>query len=670
MGVESALSLAEKGFHVFPCRPRSKKPLIKEWERRATTDPEQIKKWWTQKPDANVAVACGPSNLGVIDIDPGKGGFQSLALLEMEYGELDDSFKVRTPSGGIHLYFTCVEPIPNSQSRLGEGIDTRGKGGYVVSVGSVTADGLYRLEKDDSDEFPVFPADIQHALGTVQNKSANRDDQLSDELDTPSAIARGIEYCKSGAEPAIEGQAGDLQTYKTACRMRDFGLSEVQVLDCMLEHYNERCEPSWEPDDLSEKVRSAYRNAQNAGGVQDAAVTFGEYTGPMPKITKETPTFQLYPASHYELVNIPPREWVLGSRLIAGYVTVTVAPGGTGKSMYSLLEALSIATGEPLCGAIPHKQGKVLVYNTEDPRDEILRRLVGLCLYHNIDLSALDNVYIESGIEQPLVVAKEVRGQGVTFTKRAKEFEAICKSEQFVAITLDPFVRTHRINENDNSQMDTVVNYFSRIAMRTGAAVSLIHHTRKAASGDTVAGNVDTARGASALVDAARIASTLTSMSLKEAEAMGIAQDQRFRHLRLDNAKGNMAPPATAATWFTMSSQNLANGDSVGVLEVANPEDWVTAAATRRLMSQEELAQILIPFVEPSDKNAMDCAKLLTEQHSHLLDPDTKVASLAKRLMRMFSESFIYEGVTLRSYEKKTSSAKRWLTITEEEIEL
>ena len=43
----------------------------------ATTDPEQIRQWWTQWPDANVGVATG-GGLVVVDIDPRHGGDDGL----------------------------------------------------------------------------------------------------------------------------------------------------------------------------------------------------------------------------------------------------------------------------------------------------------------------------------------------------------------------------------------------------------------------------------------------------------------------------------------------------------------------------------------------------------------------------------------------------------------
>ena len=47
--LESALALAEKDFHVFPCEPNGKRPLGGHGHLDATTDAEIIERWWTAR---------------------------------------------------------------------------------------------------------------------------------------------------------------------------------------------------------------------------------------------------------------------------------------------------------------------------------------------------------------------------------------------------------------------------------------------------------------------------------------------------------------------------------------------------------------------------------------------------------------------------------------------
>jgi hypothetical protein len=67
--INSALALAQRGLRLFPLKPHLKfPPLIKEWEKKATADPETIRLWWTQWPDANIAVVCGRQSGVVVPI--------------------------------------------------------------------------------------------------------------------------------------------------------------------------------------------------------------------------------------------------------------------------------------------------------------------------------------------------------------------------------------------------------------------------------------------------------------------------------------------------------------------------------------------------------------------------------------------------------------------------
>ena len=63
-----ALACASRGWHVFPLAPGGKRPAIKQWEQRATTDPDRIRRCWGTG-GYNIGIATGPSNLVVVDLD-------------------------------------------------------------------------------------------------------------------------------------------------------------------------------------------------------------------------------------------------------------------------------------------------------------------------------------------------------------------------------------------------------------------------------------------------------------------------------------------------------------------------------------------------------------------------------------------------------------------------
>ncbi|MFG2227885.1 bifunctional DNA primase/polymerase [Streptomyces sp. NPDC048644] len=146
----------------------------------ATTDPDRIHSWWSTRPTPGVAVACGPAGLIVIDIDahgsplpardrllPGipihdhidltgvENGFHTLAVLAALRGapdpaEDDQTLRVRTPSGGLHIWYQSGADrtwLCSSGSSTGRAlawqVDVRSTGGYIVAPGTTTYDGTY-----------------------------------------------------------------------------------------------------------------------------------------------------------------------------------------------------------------------------------------------------------------------------------------------------------------------------------------------------------------------------------------------------------------------------------------------------------------------------------------------------------------------------------------------
>ena len=132
-----AKALAMRGWRVLPVN--GKIPLVKNWPHLASTDDATLKEWWTRFPDANIGIATGPlSDLFVLDVDPGKGGEDSLRSLETTFGPLPDTIEVLTGGGGRHYYFRHPRiPIGNSASQLGSGLDIKTEGGQVVAPPSV-----------------------------------------------------------------------------------------------------------------------------------------------------------------------------------------------------------------------------------------------------------------------------------------------------------------------------------------------------------------------------------------------------------------------------------------------------------------------------------------------------------------------------------------------------
>lgn len=167
--LERALAHAARGWRVFPLRIGDKRPAVKDWEARATTDPARIERAWGSGP-FNIGIACGPSELVVLDLDrpksgqvpppayrqPGvRDGADVLAVLcdALSQPLPIDTYVVRTASGGHHLYFAAPADVAlrNTAGRLGWLIDTRAQGGYVVAAGSTVSRQVYEALAADAD---------------------------------------------------------------------------------------------------------------------------------------------------------------------------------------------------------------------------------------------------------------------------------------------------------------------------------------------------------------------------------------------------------------------------------------------------------------------------------------------------------------------------------------
>lgn len=132
---DAALILADAGVPVFPCAPGDKNPVTPNGFHDASTDVRQVARWWLRTPDANVAIPTGaPSGLVVVDVDvhPSGSGFAGFARAERAGLAAAWSSLVRTPSGGLHAYYTAHGDGQRSWQVPGAHIDFRGDGGYVV----------------------------------------------------------------------------------------------------------------------------------------------------------------------------------------------------------------------------------------------------------------------------------------------------------------------------------------------------------------------------------------------------------------------------------------------------------------------------------------------------------------------------------------------------------
>jgi len=186
---EAAAAYAAAGLAVFPCAPGAKRPLTRHGYLDATLDPEQVRVWWRRWPTANIGLPTGRTDsqaagdaggFDVLDIDvhPGGSGFPALARARRAGLVGGWACLVRTPSGGLHLYYPASgEHGQESWSLPALHVDFRGVGGYVIAPPSrvVNARGRqrgYTLIATGRNPHPLDASALRHLLAPPAHQSA------------------------------------------------------------------------------------------------------------------------------------------------------------------------------------------------------------------------------------------------------------------------------------------------------------------------------------------------------------------------------------------------------------------------------------------------------------------------------------------------------------------
>ena len=179
--LEFALQYGGRGWRVFPVhstvsgacscgkdcgKQAGKHPRIREWQKLATTDREQIEKWWRRWPQANIGIATG-GGLVVTDLDgPAEiARFQALAA-----GRLPETLVVAT-ARGLHIYFEGDWPT----TKKVDGLLVRGTGGFVIAPPSFHASGI-RYSWANNTTLAPMPDWFRDWLQTVDNPTITGQD--------------------------------------------------------------------------------------------------------------------------------------------------------------------------------------------------------------------------------------------------------------------------------------------------------------------------------------------------------------------------------------------------------------------------------------------------------------------------------------------------------------
>lgn len=479
--VEHALHAASLGIPVFRIKPNSKRPLRQGWQREATTDPAAIRRLWSATPNANIGWAMG-AGLCALDVDNknGKCGDLTLAGLQCDQGFLPQTLTNETPTGGRHLVMRTGSDVSNSAERLGEGLDVRGRGGYVVGAGSVIDGKPYRAKHATIAEAPGWFCSL--AGKPVEKQSSTP----LVEQDTEDAIARARRYLLKEAPIAIEGSGGDATTVQVAMRLRDLAVSEPQALELLLDHWNDRCSPPWMPDELERKVANAYRYAKLAPGNSDPMADFE----PIELESEAAPARLAHKLVRADQITVDLEDRFLLEGFINRATEVIVfGKPKSGKSLFVMDIAAHIAAGRPWAG-LDVEQGAVLYYVLEG-FEGAKERLGLLCEKHTEWPRPLP-LYL---CGEPLRLANRSDRDRIVSTAKEVERDSGTPCRLVVIDTLKRALGS--LDENSSKELGAASDAADEIIRRTGATVLLVHHEGKAddngpRGSNVLEGNADT----------------------------------------------------------------------------------------------------------------------------------------------------------------------------------
>jgi len=235
--LEIALGYAARGWYVHPLRPRDKVPMVVGWPRLASKDPEQITAWWTECPEANVGIACGLSELTVLDIDYDLNSLEELEAFCTRNG-LPRTYAVRTgrrTNYGAQLYYKGGG-VNNVEKWSLDGCSgqIRGIGGQVVAAGSIHPDSGEAYEE-------IYPGQPLADLPDVV-RNLRMVDRETKHCETFKKIQKG------------DGQHADATS--EAGRLRNKGYEPEQITAGLIPFTEARHEPPLSLADLEHIARS------------------------------------------------------------------------------------------------------------------------------------------------------------------------------------------------------------------------------------------------------------------------------------------------------------------------------------------------------------------------------------------------------------------------------
>jgi KaiC/GvpD/RAD55 family RecA-like ATPase len=392
---------------------------------------------------------------------------------------------------------------------------------------------------------------------TWENLTPERRALLDDALSRSPRLNAGFHGTRKSGDTS---RSGYVMAIAAACKAEGLSVEDYALLLA--------CSPAlkdWEPDNR-QATRAWIRSAEPADASQWFAATPG---GPGPPVgsVQPRPGIRLH-ALEFPIpaAEIPRRAWLVSGVLPEGEAVLLVGPPKTAKSAFVMHLAMAVAAGnsKALFGAeckapwAITQARRVLIVNNEDPTQEMRRRAAAIERRTSVHPSA-GMLTIISGADpdqRPVTVMNGAReGYGKPPTGHA-ELARIVQDLKPDLIIFDSLVSLGEgLEENSNTAMDRLIRELR--ALGSGATVLIVHHTAKGRGKDISAGDMDAARGASAIFGAVRGSMTIIPIA---DTAISKLRFPPGHYIRLDDGGGNYGPRTAGAAVWRIISGPVGNG--------------------------------------------------------------------------------------------------------------
>jgi DNA-binding CsgD family transcriptional regulator len=463
--LEAALGYARLGWLVFPvhtvlqsrdgpqcscgrsdCSSVGKHPRTKHGCRDATADPDRIKAWWHEWPEANIGIQTGEeSGLVVLDVDPRHGGAESLARLEKVHGSMPETAEALTGGGGRHVLFRHPgEKIPNAVGFL-PGLDVRADGAYIVATPSVHASGRRYSWASPVDR---ALAPLPPWLSDLMAKKAGR----------------------TQPKPAVErlipvGRRHDILRSRSFA-LGKLGLRAPEILAMLRGLRDERCVDAASISD--KEIEDLATSAGQEGGRE--ITDPDELRRGLVDATRDLPALRAD--------ETPPRPVILGNGLLrARWIGQLHGPDGSRKSWVLLHLAVAAACGHDWFGIPTRARGlRVGFIGLEDDKWIVQPRLEAI-----LAESGADEKLVEQNLRLIIPPYHDEPMLDIIDPSGLQALLEWTRGERIELLLLDHLSRLHALT--DERDLRPVAAALLEIARTCNAGVVVAHHDRKAPAG-------------------------------------------------------------------------------------------------------------------------------------------------------------------------------------------